>query len=334
MTIKDIARLSGVSVSTVSRVLNNHPDVSKEAYDKVMAVVTENNYIPSTTARDLGKSSSDNIGLVVRGLSNPFYTDIIAEIGSEIEKAGYTMVMQQIGTQDDEIMTGAVMERDKKLQGLIFLGGRLDYTREQISCINTPFVCCSYSNKYGSLGKNDYSSVGIDDNKSAYEAVEKLYNQGHRKIAVLLSKPDDGSVSQTRYEGYERALNDFGIELDENLIISTSSYNISDAYTTMKKWLEKEIDFSAVFAISDIMALGAMRALNEAGVAVPKECAIVAIDGIEVSEYSNPQLSTFCQPMVEMGAKAVEILLDIIENGGGHKQVILPTLFRKGKTLK
>ena len=333
MTIKDIARIAGVSVSTVSRVLNEHPDVSQEAYDKVMAVVAEYNYIPNTSARNLGKSSSDNIGLIVRGLSNPFYTNIITEIGSKIEKAGYTMVMQQIGVQDDEIMTAAIMERDKRLQGLIFLGGRLDYTKEQMSSINVPFVCCTFSNRYGALDKTDYSSVCIDDNQAAYKAVEKLYAHGHRKIAVLLSRPDDGSVSQLRYEGYERALNDFGLDVDENLIISINSYNLADAYVGVKAWLRKNIDCSAIFAISDNLAIGAMRAIHEAGKSVPKDMAIVAIDGIEVSEYLNPQLSTFCQPMIEMGEKSVKILTDIIEGKGGHKQVILPTRYREGATL-
>lgn len=334
MTIKDIARLAGVSVSTVSRVLNNHPDVSQEAYDKVMAVVEENNYIPNTSARDLGKSSTDNIGLVVRGLSNPFYTKIIAEIGSQIEKAGYTMVMQQIGASDDEVMTGALMEREKKLQGLIFLGGRLDYSKEQVSSINVPFVCCSFNNRYGSLGKSDYSSVSIDDNQAAYDAVERLYNQGHRKIAVLLSRPDDGSVSQMRYEGYERAFNDFGIERDDDLIISINSYNIAEAYKGMKEWLQKGIDFTAIFSISDNLALGAMKALKEAGIDVPGDCSIVAIDGIEVSEYMNPVLTTLCQPMQEMGRQAVELLTGIIEDKDSHKQVVLPTIFREGGTLK
>lgn len=333
MTIKDIARIAGVSVSTVSRVLNNHPDVSQEAHDKVMAAVAETKYIPNTSARELGKSSSDNIGLVVRGMSNPFYTKIIAQINADIEKNGYTMVMQQIGTQDDEVMAGALMERDKRLQGLIFLGGRNDYSEDQVSCINVPFVCCSYSNKYGTLGKNDYSSVSIDDNKSAYDAVEKLYNEGHRRIAVLLARTDDESVSQMRYEGYERALNDFGISFDDDLVIKIDSYNISDSYEGMKEWLKRDIDATAIFAISDNLALGAMRAIIESGKKIPDDYAIVAIDGIEVSEYMNPQLSTLCQPMQEMGRRSVQLLVDIIEKKGGHKQVVLPTTYREGNTL-
>ena len=334
MTIKDIARLAGVSVSTVSRVLNNHPDVSETAKEKVMAVVAEHNYIPNTSARELGKSTSDNIGVVVRGMSNPFYTNIITAIGDRIEKAGYTMVMQQIGSSDDEIMTAALMEREKRLLGLIFLGGKLDYTKEQVSSINVPFVCCTFSNQYGTLDKKSYSSVCIDDNQTAYEAVEHLYNQGHKKIAVLLSGPDDGSVSQVRYEGYERAINDYGLELDKDLIIPINSFGIADAYKGVKQWLKKGKEFTALFAISDNMAMGAMKALREAGKSIPKDVAVIAIDGIEASEYMNPVLSTLCQPMDKLGTEAVRLLVDIIENKNTHKHLMLNTVLRQGETLK
>lgn len=334
MTIKDIARLAGVSVSTVSRVLNDHPDVSEIAKEKVLAVVNEYNYIPNTSARELGKSTSDNIGVVVRGMSNPFYTKIITEIGDKIEKAGYTMVMQQIGTSDDEIMTAARMERDKKLLGLIFLGGRLNYSKEQVSSINVPFVCCTFNNQYGNIDKSDYSSVCIDDNQAAYEAVEYLYKEGHRKIAVLLSGPDDGSVSQVRFEGYKRALNDFGITLDENLIISINSFNIADAYEGMKAWLEKKNDFSAVFAISDNMAMGAMKALREVGKKIPEDVAVLAIDGIEASEYMNPVLSTLCQPMEQIGSEAVKQVVNLIKGKKQHRHIVLPTILREGESLR
>ena len=292
MTIKDIARLAGVSVSTVSRVLNDHPDVSETAKEKVMQVVAEYNYIPNTNARELGKTSTDNIGVVVRGMSNPFYTDIITAIGRCIEDAGYTMVLQQIGAGDDEIMTAARMERDKRLLGLVFLGGKLDYTKEQMKNINVPYVCCTFSNEYGNLDDKDYSSVCIDDKQTAYEAVEKLFKLGHRKIAVLLSTIDDGSISQLRFSGYERALKDFGVEVDEDLIIEVNSYNIANAYQEMKKWLKKEHECTALFAISDNMAMGAMKALKEANKKVPDDMAVIAIDGIEASEYMNPELST------------------------------------------
>lgn len=333
MTIKDIAKISGVSISTVSRVLNNHPDVSEDVRRKVMAVVEEYNYIPNNSARALGQSKSDNIGLIVRGISNPFYTSIIHEIEQDIEKAGYTLVMQQIGSCDDELLAGAMMERDKRLRGLIFLGGRLDSTKEQIAGIGVPFVNCSSNNAYGTLGADSYSSVSIDDTQTAYEAVKELYKEGHRRIAVLLARPDDGSVSQIRYEGYVKALTEAGMAPDEDLIISVDSYNIADAYHGTKKWLEKGIAFDAIFAIADNLAMGAMRALREKGIDVPGQCSIVAIDGIEVSEYMAPALSTYCQPMEELGRTSVELLIDLIEKKGKHRQVILPTIFREGGTI-
>lgn len=333
MTIKDIAKISGVSVSTVSRVLNNHPDVSEDVRHKVMAVVEEYNYIPNNSARALGQSKSDNIGLIVRGISNPFYTSIIHEIEQDIEKAGYTLVMQQIGSCDDELLAGAMMERDKRLRGLIFLGGRLDSTKDQIAGIGVPFVNCSSNNAYGTLDADSYSSVSIDDTQTAYEAVKELYKEGHRRIAVLLARPDDGSVSQIRYEGYVKALTEAGMAPDEDLIISVDSYNIADAYYGTKKWLEKGIAFDAIFAIADNLAMGAMRALREKGIDVPGQCSIVAIDGIEVSEYIAPALSTYCQPMKELGRTSVELLIDLIEKKGKHRQIILPTIFREGGTI-
>ena len=333
MTIKDIAKISGVSVSTVSRVLNNHPDVSKDVRRKVMAVVEEYNYIPNNSARALGQSKSDNIGLIVRGISNPFYTAIIHEIEQDIEKAGYTLVMQQIGSSDDELLAGAMMERDKRLRGLIFLGGRLDATKDQIAGIGVPFVNCSSNNAYGTLDADSYSSVSIDDTQTAYEAVKELYKEGHRRIAVLLARPDDGSVSQIRYEGYVKALTEAGMAPDEDLIISVDSYNIADAYHGTKKWLEKGIAFDAIFAIADNLAMGAMRALREKSIDVPKQCSIVAIDGIEVSEYMAPALSTYCQPMEELGRTSVELLINLIEKKGKHRQIILPTIFREGGTI-
>lgn len=333
MTIKDIAKISGVSVSTVSRVLNNHPDVSEDVRHKVMAVVEEYNYIPNNSARALGQSKSDNIGLIVRGISNPFYTSIIHEIEQDIEKAGYTLVMQQIGSCDDELLAGAMMERDKRLRGLIFLGGRLDSTKDQIAGIGVPFVNCSSNNAYGTLDADSYSSVSIDDTQTAYEAVKELYKEGHRRIAVLLARPDDGSVSQIRYEGYVKALTEAGMAPDEDLIISVDSYNIADAYYGTKKWLEKGIAFDAIFAISDNLAMGAMRAMREKGIDVPGQCSIVAIDGIEVSEYMAPALSTYCQPMKELGRTSVELLIDLVEKKGKHRQIILPTIFREGGTI-
>ena len=174
MTIKDIAKLSGVGVSTVSRVLNDRPDVSEESRRRVLQVIAECNYLPNNSARSLVRTKSDAIGLVVRGVQNPFYTGIIRAIERDLDAEGCTMVMRQIGSSEDEIKCGAMMEREKRLQGIIFLGGRSDYTPAEPALLNVPFVCCSYTNAYGTLDPTQYSSVSIADEQEAYRAVMDL----------------------------------------------------------------------------------------------------------------------------------------------------------------
>ena len=334
MTIKDIARLCGVSVSTVSRVLNDRPDVSEENRRRVLEVIESSNYIPNNTARDLVKTKSDAIGLVVRGVSNPFYTDIIRAVEDSITAEGFTMVMQQIGTCDDEIKRGAMMEREKRLRGIVFLGGRSDYTPEELTMLNVPFVCCSYANQYGTLPEGSYASVSIADEEEACRAVTELYRCGHRRIAALVSGTEDRSISQLRYQGYVRSLADHGLPLEQELVIEAGSFDIRQAYLAVRRRLMEGTRFTALFAISDNMAIGAMRALREAGQQIPRDCSVIAIDGLTMSEYINPTLTTLCQPMEHMGRRSVEILLDMVEHRGGPIRETAHTTLRTGESVR
>lgn len=335
LTIKDIARLAGVSVSTVSRVLNDRPDVSEGSRRRVRAVIAEENYIPNNTARDLVRVNTEAIGLIVRGAQNPFYTDIIHAIENALETAGYTMVVRQIGSRDDEIEAGAVMQREKRLRGVIFLGGRSDYTPEELARVTVPLVFCTYTNSYGTLDPARYSSVAINDQDAARAAVNELIANGHTRIAALVAAKDDSSISQLRYQGYCRALEEHGMALRPELVISTGdSFAIEDAYRATREALAKTDDFTALFAIADDMAIGAMRALREHGRRIPQDVSIVAIDGITVSEYIEPMLSTLCQPKRELGEKSVELLLDVLEGRGGARQLTLPTTFRAGASIR
>mgnify|MGYP000047769310 FL=1 len=333
MTIKDIAKQCSVSVSTVSRVLNDRPDVSEDVRRKVLSAIKNSNYIPNNSARDLVRTKSDAVGLVVCGVSNPFYTDIIRAIERTITDAGFTMVMQQIGTCDDEVKCGAVMEREKRLQGIVFLGGRFDYTPADLAMLNVPFVCCSYSNRYGTLTEGEYSSVSIADGDTAQQAVEELYRHGHRRIAALISRPNDQSISQLRYEGYVQALESHGIPVDPELVISTGGFGAKDAYRAVQEKMAENVDFTALFAIADSMAIGAMRALMDAGRRIPEDCSVIAIDGLELSAYIEPPLTTLCQPMEEMGRRSAEILLDMVRHKGSHACELLPTTLRQGRSV-
>ena len=334
MTIKDIARACGVGVSTVSRVLNNKPDVSELVRRKVLAMVEQTGYIPNNCARDLVKTSSDAIGIIVRGTGNLFFSHMLKTISAEIERGGYTMVLHMIDSKTDEIKAGAVLEREKKLRGLIFLGGRFDYTSSELSVIGVPFVCCSYTNRFGSLSDKEYSSVSIDDYLTAYRAVKHLIGLGHRRIAALVPSCSDRSISQLRYNGYLAALKDSGIEFDPELVTETRGYDMKDAYEGTLTQLRRCPDFSALFTVADTTAIAAMKALEQSGRKVPDDCSVIAIDGLSVSEYMNPTLCTMVQPAEEMGRESVRILLDILEGRGGSSHVCLEARLREGGSVK
>ena len=137
-----------------------------------------------------------------------------------------------------------------------------------------------------------------------------------------------------RSQGYARALADCGLPLEEGLVLCAGSYDIRDAYDAARRALNAGADFTALFAIADNMAIGAMRALHETGRRIPEDCSVIAIDGLTVSEYIHPVLATLCQPMEEMGRRSVEILLDLVEGRGTQRHETLPTALREGASMR
>lgn len=334
MTIKDIARACGVGVSTVSRVLNDRPDVSPEVRARVLAVVESTGYIPNNSARDLGRSQTDAIGVVVRGTGNLFFSEVIKTIALEIDRGGCTMVPRYIGSDEDELKAGAILEREKKLRGLIFLGGRFDYTPTELSLIGVPYVCCSFTNCFGSLAEAEFSSVSIDDYRTAYLAVEELIRRGHRRIAALIPSCSDHSISELRYNGYRDALRDHGIAFDRELVMENGGcFTMPETYRGMRALLERGTDFTAAFVLSDTTAIAAIKALEDAGRRVPEDVSVIAIDGLEISAYTVPTLSTMVQPAEEMGRETIRLLLSVL-NGGENRHVRLETSFRSGASIR
>lgn len=334
MTIKDVAAYCGVSVSTVSRVLNNHPDVSDEVRNKVMKAVSDLHYTPNSTARDLARAQVNAIGLVVRGISNPFFTPIIRTIEHGCEAAGYTMVLHQVSTTDDEVRAATELVQSKRLNGVIFLGGRYDYTKAEMQGLTVPYVCCTYTNHFGNLDRSSYSSVAIDDKAEAERAVKYLISRGHRRIAILLDNPADHSISERRYAGYCKALREEGIEPDPDLVLEAADFDLASSYRCVKDFADRREDFTALFAVADTLAIAAIKALYDAGKRVPDDVSVIAIDGIEISNYLIPTLTTLCQPKDRLGEEAVRILVDVLEGRAGNRHIRLETTPRLGGTVK
>ena len=176
--------------------------------------------------------------------------------------------------------------------------------------------------------------MSIADEEAAQQAVDHLYGHGHRRIAALICRPDDQSISQLRYQGYVRSLADHGLPLEQELVIEAGSFDIRQAYLAVRRRLMEGTRFTALFAISDNMAIGAMRALRDEGRAVPQDCSVIAIDGLELSAYIEPPLTTLCQPMEEMGQRSAQILLGLIHGHGAHCCEVLPTQLRQGGSVQ
>ncbi|MDK2828437.1 LacI family DNA-binding transcriptional regulator [Clostridium butyricum] len=325
MNIKDIARLSGVGVSTVSRVINNHPDVKQSTREKVLQIIKDSNYIPNNSARILKQNNTKNIGVLVKGVFNPFFSEMTNIIGNIIEENGYTMILQQNDFnlyQDVETMIGFVKE--KRLQGVICLGGNFTEIQEDsFEDIKVPVVLTSV-NTISKKGKKYYSSVGIDNSKSAYKAVRYLIEKGHKKIALVLGEVNDLGVSWWRLDGYKKALEENNIDVDDELIIS-GEYNSGTAYENVNKLLKKRKDITAIFALSDIMALGAIKAAIDNGFDVPRDISIVGFDGMDESKYYNPSITTVKQPKKKMAETSVELLFSLITTDCENKHLILDT---------
>jgi len=332
-TIKDVASQAGVAVSTVSRVINGHPDVSEDTRKRVLSAVSELHYVPNNSARDLVCRQPDAIGLVVRGAENPFFSPVINAIEHACEEAGYSVILRQIKSDEDEVAEGAALVQAKRLKGLILLGGRFDYTLKEGSSITAPFVCCTYTDEFGNLDATSYSSISIDDYREAYRATKILIDRGHTKIAVLADSTTDHSISQLRYRGYCDALKDADIELDEGLVLVAGEYSMEAAFEKTTELLANRRDFTAIFCIADTLAIAAMKALHNADVKIPEECSVIAIDGIRFSHYVVPTLTTLVQPAEELGAGAVQILVNVIEGREKNSHVRVQTTLRQGGTV-
>ena len=333
MTIKDVAAYCGVSVSTVSRVLNQHPDVSPAVRERVTKAIEECGYVPNNSARSLVASRSTAVGVVVRGVGNPFFSSLIRTIGEEIDRRGYTMVLHQIATQEDELQAAAVLEREKRLLGVVFLGGRFNYTEQEVRQLSVPFVCCTYANTFGNLREDAYSSVSIRDEEEAARAVRILYEHGHRRIAVLLDDPADNSIGQLRWQGYRRALEACGLGFDPAVAEFSGGYDMADAYRGTCELIDRGADFTALLAISDSMAIAAVKALTDRGRRVPEDCSVIAIDGLELSSYMVPTLTTLCQPAAELAQESIRTLIELIEGTGTHRHLLLETTLREGNSV-
>jgi LacI family transcriptional regulator len=324
LNLEDIAKLAGVSRSTVSRVINHHPNVSDNTREKVLQIIEEQNFRPNLAARTLVTQRTQVIGIIVpRAVEvfNPYYFPLLLQgIADTTYDRGYATLMWwgQEG-RGDEHFAKRLLQKNWLMDGLVKAASLIDETMvERIVEMNTPFVMVERPTRFTDL----ISYVTVDNVQGARTAVEHLIGLGRRRIGHLAGMLNNIDAVD-RLEGYRQALEAHNLPYDPSLI-GEGQFNRRTGYSAMKQLLTQDVD--AVFAGNDDSALGAMQAMREAGVCIPDDIAIVGFDDLHPGEELTPQLTTIHQPIYEKGATATSLLVDMIEGvQEGPRQIVLPT---------
>lgn len=330
ITIRDIAKECGVGVSTVSRALNNHPDINPETRDKILQMIKDTGFVPNNSARNLKRVEAKSVAVLIKGITNPFFTDMIRIIEEEIERRGFSLVLHHVESREDEVDVALELVKEKRLQGIIFLGGEFAHSEEKLSLLNVPFVFSTAGTQPQNLNEKIYSSISVDDCAESSRVVDYLLDIGHRKIAIITAQSEDKSVGKLRLDGYRNALLHRGIPIDERLICSLhegeqyEQFSMENGYVVTKELLTKGAEFTAIFAISDVLAIGACRALREAGIQVPGQVSVVGYDGITLGDFFNPRLTTLKQPTDVMARETINLLFGILAGKRKHQHLVFP----------
>lgn len=337
ITIKEIAKRCGVGVSTVSRALNDHSDINPETKKRIMAVIEETGYIPNNSARNLKRIDAKCIAVLVKGITNPFFSPMIEVVEQATEEKGYALVLRHVEAYEDEVDVALELEKEKRLRGIIFMGGSAMHSADKIKKLNVPVVFATIGSDISdNLSRNSYSTVSVDDALESRKMVEYLIGLGHKKIAILTEGNDNPSVVQQRLQGYLQALKDNGIEPNEKLIrfVDRRIYSMRNGYDTTRALIKSGEKFTAIYCISDVLAIGALRALADAGLRVPQDVSVAGFDGQEMADFCIPRLTTIKQPLDEISKETMRLIFDIIEGESHHRHIVFPGELIVGESTK
>lgn len=332
ITIKDIARECGCGVSTVSRALNDHPDVSQQTKEKIKAVVAQYGFVPNNNARQLKAQQSENILVLVKGAFNLFFAAILEQMQTQISAAGYAAEVHYLDEDADEVLVAQQLQREHKPLGFLFLGGNVLSFEKRFSTIHLP--CVLATTLSDTLQFENLSSVGVDDAAAGAEACRYLTQRGHRHIAVLGGNRELSYISALRYEGFCAAYQaEFGAVHPETLY-QKCSFSTESAYRATQKLLARSTNITAVFCMSDMTAMGAIRAIHDSNLRVPDDVSVLGFDGIQLGRFYTPRLASVRQPQQEIAARSVALLLAQIEKQAPAQKVVLPAVLIDGESVR
>lgn len=321
-TLKDIAKFADVSLGTASKVMNNI-HTSEQSRERVLDAMEKLNYTPNSIARSLKTNSSNTIGIMVSTTSNPAIYHVLTGIESICKKLGYNSMIFDTGhTQEGELNAISTFN-NRIIDGIIYISHTLTPTvAEAIKKTNIPIVLVA--TKYD---KDEFfTSITIDNEKAAKEATNYLIKRGHTKIAMLAGKEDDPNAGKPRFIGYQKALQENNIKFDEDLVVF-GGYRFKEGYETAKVLVERNKEITAIFCASDEKAIGAYRYLYEKGLSIPNDVSIIGFDGITMTNFMTPKLTTVKQPLISFGEKGMELLYKKIKKSVPVENLILPYEF-------
>lgn len=324
--IKDVAQKAGVSVTTVSRVLNGEKYVKDDLKAKVKQAIDELGYAPSHIARSLVRKKTNLIGVIVPDLTSSFYSTILSSIEETASLNDYNLLVCNIIEDTDKELKYLNVFHEMRVDGIIIMHEKLsDEIRSFIHKLDIPII-------FSSVRPVDHKfiSVIIDDYEAAYDATKYLTELGHERIAFIGGDMRDVTSGQNRYVGYRNALKDQRVRMF-NDYIRFGDYKTQSGYDLMKELLACEPRPTALFAVSDDMAVGAMNCIHDHQLKVPDDISIIGFDGSQLTELVRPRLSSMEQPIQEMGKITVHTMIEIITDPAsspredlilGHKLVV------------
>lgn len=310
-TIKDVAKKANVSIATVSRILNDLPGYSKKTKEKVLKAIEELGYQPNAIARGLVNKRTQTIGVLVPNVSSMFASEVLNGIEDTAHKLDHSVIVCNTDSNGVRTMKYLQVLNEKRVDGIIFTSEvvKKEYHDAFID-MNIPIVLVSsISHRY------PLPYIKVDDKHAAYSATEYLIKHGHRNIAMISGTKDDSIAGIPRIEGYKQALIDYGITVEENLITYGNDFGHKTGMSCMNKLFENAPGFTAVFAASDEIAIGALSTAYKQGVKIPEELSIIGYDNLKIAAMSIPSLTTVGQPLYEMGKYSAEMLFDMIKTG-------------------
>ena len=331
MTIKDIAKLSGYGVATVSRVLNDHPDVSDETRRKVLAVVEEQNFHPNNNAKHLKQQASTSIAVIVKGTQNMLFADLVEKLQALLRDAGQDATVYYLDEDANEVAYACQLCRERRPMGILFLGGDRELFQAAFQDISVP--CVLLTNTAGDLNFHNLSSITTDDREASRQAVRFLADRGHRRIGMLGGNWSCFQIGHSRYLGCQQACRELGLPFDGERQCEPCRYSLEEGYAAAKVLLERCPDLTAIFAVSDVTALGAMRALRDLGKRVPEDISVIGYDGIAIGQYSLPRLTTVRQDTQRLAQRGVDALLHGIQRKSPPVHELVPFQLIEGESV-